>query len=71
MSCTNTFSSNVESVTEGMLKTCYFYYSFAKKDFSSKSSKDFKELKSFLQSTLETYEFLQRNSDKKIIYFFI
>ena len=54
--------SNAESATERILKTIgtsYFCNSFAKISFFAKSSNDF-ELKSFLQSTLETYEFQQR-----------
>ena len=54
--------SNAESATERILKTIgtsYFCNSFAKISFFPKSSNDF-ELKSFLQSTLETYEFQQR-----------
>ena len=50
-----------------MLFVLLFYKS---KSFFSKSSNDFEELKSLLQSTLETYEFLQRNSDKKIYLLF-
>ena len=57
MSGTNTFLSNAESATERILKNnknLLFLVLFCK------SSNDLEELKSFLQSNLETYQFQQR-----------